>query len=204
VSVGFRLPPRGLSITNRFFRGRYYRLLWDRDLKDHGVTLVALDDAGNRFGDAMNDEFADWYREEVTRNTQRGKLEKARQGKVMAGHRVKYGFKLNRERDSLEVDVEKMAVVRRIFHMVGVEGFSMNAIYNTFEREGIPTPGGGRHWDRMFFSNCIFDDAFKPHTYEELRAMVEAGQMTREVFGQLNPEQSYGVWWFNQRRVKTQ
>jgi site-specific DNA recombinase len=189
---------------NRLFRSRFYRLLWDRDLKDHGVTLVALDDTGNRFGDAMNDEFADWYREEVAKNTQRGKLQKARVGKVMAGNRVKYGFKLNRERDGLEVDEEKMEVVRRIFRMVGLEGFSMNAIYNAFEREGIPTPGGGKHWDRAFFRNCIQDDAYKPHTHEELRAMVGAGQMTPEVLGRLDPDKCYGIWWFNQRRVKTQ
>src|SRR5215210_7491692 len=39
---------------NRLFRSRLYRLLWDQDLGEFGVKLVALDDTGNRFGDAMH------------------------------------------------------------------------------------------------------------------------------------------------------
>jgi len=35
---------------NRLFRSRLYRLLWDQDLGDLGVKLIALDDTGNRFG----------------------------------------------------------------------------------------------------------------------------------------------------------
>ena len=56
----------------------------------------------------------------------------------MAGHRVKYSFKLNTSRDGLLVDEEKMRVVRRIFRMVGVKGHSMNAVYKAFERERRP------------------------------------------------------------------
>jgi site-specific DNA recombinase len=56
---------------NRLFRSRFNRLLWDRDLEELGVRLVALDDTGNRFGDAMQDEFAEWEKEEIARRTQR-------------------------------------------------------------------------------------------------------------------------------------
>lgn len=56
---------------------------------------------------------------------------------------MKYGFKLNDARDGYEIDEEKMAVVRRIFHMIGVQGMSHNAIKRIFEREGLPAPGGG-------------------------------------------------------------
>ena len=44
---------------NRLFRSRLYRLLWDQDLGELGAKLIALDDTGNRFGDAMQDEFAE-------------------------------------------------------------------------------------------------------------------------------------------------
>ena len=44
---------------NRLFRARLYRLLWDQDLGELGVKLIALDDTGNRFGDAMQDEFSE-------------------------------------------------------------------------------------------------------------------------------------------------
>ena len=104
---------------NRLFKSRFYRLLWDRDLEDLGVRLVALDDTGNRFGDAMQDEFAEWEKEEIARRTTSGKLEKARQGKVVGGIPCpNYGFQLNEARDAYLVNDTTMPVVRRMFQMV--------------------------------------------------------------------------------------
>jgi hypothetical protein len=105
---------------------------------------------------------------------------------------------VNASRDGLLVDEEKRRVVRRIFHMVGAEGMSLNAVYNAFTREGIPTPGGGKHWDRRFLRACILDDAYKPHTFEEVAELVSP-----DVASRLDSGKSYGVWWFNQRRVQT-
>ena len=78
---------------DRFFRSRLYRLLWDRDLHDLGVRLLSLNDTGNRFGDAMQDEFAEWEREEITRRTTDGRLSKAREGRVVTTGRPRYGFR---------------------------------------------------------------------------------------------------------------
>src|SRR5215217_6101822 len=116
----------------------------------------------------------------------------------MAGPRVKYGFRLNAARDGLLVDEDKMSNVRRIFRMVGSEGHSMNAVYKTFEREGIPTPGGGKRWDRSFFRLAILDDVYRPHTYEEIEELVSP-----EVAARLDREQLYGIWWYNRLRVRT-
>jgi Recombinase len=55
------------------------------------------------------------------------------------------------------VDEDKMRNVRRIFRMVA-EGRSLNAVHKAFERERIPTPGGGKRWDRAFFRVAILDD----------------------------------------------
>jgi hypothetical protein len=48
----------------------------------------------------------------------------------------------------------------------------------------------------------VLDDVYRPHSHEELRAMVEAGQMTREVYARLDKHKSYGIWWFNRRRTR--
>ena len=116
----------------------------------------------------------------------------------MAGPRVKYGFRLNAARDGLLVDEEKMSNVRRIFRMVGTEGHSLNAVYKTFERERIPTPGGGKRWDRAFFRVAILDDVYRPHTYEEVEELVSP-----DVAARLECEQLYGIWWYNRLRVRT-
>jgi hypothetical protein len=75
---------------------------------------------------------------------------------------------------------------------------SRSQVYLALTREGIPTPGSGKHWDRTFFRARILDDVYKPHSYEEVAELVSP-----EVAAQLDPEKRYGIWWFNRRRKRT-
>src|SRR5215212_4041754 len=100
---------------NRLFRSRLYRLLWDQDLGGLGVKLVALDDTGNRFGDSMQDEFAEWEREEIAKRTQDGLLEKYRSGLIIKRKRGAYGYRASADGNALEVAESEMEVVRRIY-----------------------------------------------------------------------------------------
>jgi hypothetical protein len=61
------------------------------------------------------------------------------------------------------VDEEKMRRTLRIFRMVGAEGYSMHAVHKAFERERIPTPGGGKRWDRTFFRIAILERVQAAH-----------------------------------------
>jgi site-specific DNA recombinase len=125
----------------------------------------------------------------------RGKRRKAKEGKVVAGPRPNYGFRFNERRDGYLVDEDKMGVVRRIFRMVGVEGMTLNAARCTLEKEGIPTPSGRRSWSRQYLRDCIYDDTYLPHTFEEISQLV-----TPEVVSSLDPSLSYGVWWYGTER----
>jgi hypothetical protein len=58
-----------------------------------------------------------------------------------------------------------MAVVRRIFREVA-DGATFRAIALRLEREGVPTPRGAKFWDRSFFRHCVFDDVYRPHSFE--------------------------------------
>ncbi len=140
------------------------------------------------------------FRAKTAERSRRGKLRKAREGKVLAARIPDYGFRYNETRDGYEVDEETMPIVRRIFRMVGVQGATMHKVKRTFEREGIPTPQGGKYWDRPFFRECILDDVYKPHTREELDSLVAEGLMSLDVAAALDPHKSYGIWWFNRRR----
>jgi site-specific DNA recombinase len=188
---------------DRFAREPAYHYLLRREFEEHGTKIRALNDRGDdspegELTDGILDQLGKYERAKISERSRRGKLQKARQGKVMAGPRVKYGFKLNASRDGLLVDEEKMRVVRRIFRMVGTEGHSMNAVFKTFERERLPTPGGGKHWDRAFFRIAILDDVYKPHTYQEVEKLVSP-----EVAAGLDREKLYGIWWYNRLRVRT-
>jgi DNA invertase Pin-like site-specific DNA recombinase len=180
---------------NRLFRNRYWRLAYERDLYELGVTLVALDDTGNRFADAMNDEFADWYREEVAKNTVAGRMQKARQGKLLATTKPIYGFEYTPDRNAYTVADHKMAVVRRVMELVAETG-SLYATKKTLESEGIPAPGGSMVWWERSIRRMVENDAYRPHTYEELAPML-----TAEVRGRLDPNGEYGVVWYPQNKI---
>jgi site-specific DNA recombinase len=125
----------------------------------------------------------------------RGKRRKAREGKVVAGPRPNYGFLFNEKRDGYLVEEDKMVVIRRIFRMVGAEGMTLNATRCTLEKEGILTPSGRRSWSRQYLRNCIYDDSYLSHTFEEISQLV-----TQEVVGSLDPSCNYGVWWYGTER----
>ena len=91
-----------------------------------------------------------------------------------------------------------MAVVRRIFDMVGAEGKTLHAAKKILDREGVPTPGGARYWGKCFIRSVILDDVYRPHTYAEVRELVAP-----EVAARLDPEKRYGIWYYNVTRRKT-
>src|SRR5215216_2786962 len=114
---------------DRFAREPAYHYLLRQEFEEHGCKIRALNDRGDdspegELTDGILDQLGKYERAKISERSRRGKLQKAREGKIMAGHRVKYGFKLNGTRDGLLVDEVKMAVVRRIFRMVGSEGYT--------------------------------------------------------------------------------
>jgi site-specific DNA recombinase len=180
---------------DRFFRSRFYRLMWDQDMGELGVELLALNDTGNRFGDAIQDEFAEWEREVITERTRRGKLEKARQGKVLPGRQPHMGFTYH---DGVyEVDEARMAQVRRMFRMVGVEGKSLEAVKKTFERDGVPTQRNAERWDATVIRRMIDNDVYLARPYDVVAALVD-----HEVATRLDSEARYGIYWRNRDRWK--
>ena len=188
---------------DRFSRETAYHYLLRREFEEHGTKIRALNDRGDdspegELTDGILDQLGKYERAKIAERTRRGKIRKAREGKVMAGHRVKYGFRLNAARDGLLVDEEKMRIVRRIFRMVGAEGHTLSAVYREFEREGIPTPAGGKRWDQTFFRLAILDDAYRPHTHDEV-----AERVAPEVAARLDRDGLYGLWTYNRVHTRT-
>jgi DNA invertase Pin-like site-specific DNA recombinase len=180
---------------NRLFRARLYRLLWDQDLGELGVGLIALDDTGNRFGDAMQDEFAEWEREEIAKRTQDGLLEKCRRGLVIKRKRAAYGFRASEDGNALEVSEPEMEVVRRIFRSVA-EGVSVRSVRISLERDGIPAPSRISRWNHTTIKNIIATEVYAPHAYEEVAGLLDPGVAAR-----LDREAVYGLWAWNTRKT---
>jgi site-specific DNA recombinase len=188
---------------DRIAREPAYHYLLRREFEEHGTMIRAMNDRGDdspegELTDGILDQLAKYERAKIAERSRRGKLRKAREGKVVAGHTPNYGFRYNASRDGYEVDEEKMAVVRRIFRMVAVEGKTTHSVARTLEREGVPNPGGGRYWYKRRIKTMILDDVYRPRTLQEVDTLVAP-----EVAARLDPEGLYGIWWFNRRRTAT-
>src|SRR4028118_1946088 len=108
---------------DRFAREPAYLYLLRKEFEEHGCKLRALNDRGDdspegELTDGILDQLAKFERAKLAERSRRGKMRKAREGKVVAGALPNFGFKYNVSRDSYIVDEETMPVVRRIFHMV--------------------------------------------------------------------------------------
>jgi site-specific DNA recombinase len=186
---------------DRFAREPAYHYLLRKEFQEYGAKLRALNDRGDEspegeLTDGVLDQLAKYERAKFTERSRRGKLRRAREGKLLPTYRPDYGFKYNADRTNYVVDPEEMRVVERIIRMIGMEGATVHKVKSTFEREGMLSPGGKRYWGKFFIRERVTDDTYKSHSYEEVEALV-----TPEVAAKLDPKKRYGIWWFNRERV---
>ena len=198
---------------DRFAREPAYHYFLKREFEEHSCTLRALNDKGDdtpegQLTDGILDQLAKYERAKTAERSRRGKLRKVREGKIVAGPAPAYGFRFNSTRDGYEVDEQAMAVVGRIFRMVGAEGMSLRGVVMALNRERIELPAStsnrsGRWGVTFVRDHIVKDDLYKPHTFEELRQLVDEGVLSPEVLGRLDSGTTYGVAWFNKGRSYT-
>ncbi|MDP9474596.1 MAG: recombinase family protein [Actinomycetota bacterium] len=190
----------GVSVVATLFRDRLARGVYAQMLKEefaaHGTRLIALniqlDDSpeGDLQGGIM-DQFAAYERAKIAERTRRGKLQKARQGKILRNSRAHYGFRHDEAGEAYVVNEDEMAVVRRIFREVA-EGSSLHSIKRALDLEGVPTPNGGRYWGPSYLRTLVLEDVYRPHSYAEVKELV-----SQDVAARLDASRSYGVFWSN-------
>ncbi len=185
---------------DRFAREPAYLYLLKQEFEHYGTKVCSLNDRGDdspegELTEGILDQLAKFERAKIAERTRRGRLRKAREGKVIAGRQANYGFRYNEDRDGYVVYEPEMAAVRRIF-MIGAEGTSVCSVKAALDAANVPSPRGVC-WARTFIRECIFDDVYKPHTYEEVEALVSP-----QVAATLNPGQSHSIWWYNRRDVQ--
>jgi site-specific DNA recombinase len=135
----------------------------------------------------MLDQLAKYQRAKTAEQSRRGKLQKARQGKIVASPSPVYGFRYTKDRKGYEVDEAKIRVEKRIFEEV-VAGRTLRSIKRGLDSDGIPTPGGGQFWSHAYLKQLIAHDVYRPYTYEEVEGLVSP-----DVAARLDPNKSYGM-----------
>jgi site-specific DNA recombinase len=183
---------------DRFAREPAYLYILKEEFEAHGCALRAMNSRGDdspegELTDGMLDQLAKYERAKLMERGRRGKLQKARQGKL-PGRWAPMGF--SNADDGYVVDESRMAHVRRMFRMVA-EGASMYAVKRAFERDGVATQRGAEHWDATVIRRMIENDVYLAHTHEEVANLVSP-----EVAARLDPERSYGIFFYNKVRHK--
>ncbi len=192
---------------DRFSREPAYAHILREEFKEYGTRLRALNDVMSQ-DDSPEGELSEGVMEQVARYQYRklaqkgnaGKRNRARSGKIVPTTATTYGFVLSEDRERYVVDEDAMRTVRLVFEMIGRNGKTIRGAKKALERMGVPTPNGGRYWAVKTIRSMILQDAYRPHTAEEIRAFVDAGNMTAEVAARLDPNASYGIWWWGQFR----
>jgi site-specific DNA recombinase len=133
---------------DRFAREPAYVYLLREEFALHGCGLKSLNDRGDdspegQLTDGIMDQIARFERLKTAERTRRGKLQRAREGKIIPTRIVNYGFALNEDRTNYIVDEEKMRIVRRVLSMAA-DGTPIHGIKRVLDRERVPTPTGGR------------------------------------------------------------
>src|ERR687890_521386 len=187
---------------DRFAREPAYLWVLREELSEHGCKLRALNDRGDdspegMLTDGILDQLAKYERAKVAERTRRGLLQKAREGKVIKGPKANFGFRFNETDDGLIIYEPEMRIVEKIFSMAA-SGMGPKAMQTRLYAEGIPSPTGKAMWPhRVLKAQLILNDLYKPHSVEEITALVPP-----EVAKRLDPSKSYGIWWYNRRSVR--
>ena len=148
---------------------------------DHGD-----DSPEGQLTNGILDQLAKFEREKFKERSRRGKMRKAREGRISVTY-PKYGFRFKDDsRAELVVYEPEMLVLKKLFELA-TEGYGLTAICSRLSQEGIRTPRGCERWDQRAVRRIIFCDMYKPHTYTEVTELT-----TPEVAASLDPDKEYG------------
>ena len=180
---------------DRFAREPAYHYLLKKEFAEHGTRIRSLNDRGDdspegELTDGILDQLAKCERAKIAERTRRGMMRKAREGRVVVT-RPPYGFRYDERGDALVVHKPEMAVVEKMFRLAA-EGMGPNAIQTRLYRECVPTATGKPVWDPRTIKKMLMNDAYRPHTFEEISELLAPEATVRP-----DPGVEYGVQWYN-------
>ena len=186
---------------DRFAREPAYHYLLRREFEEQGTKIRALNDRGDEspegeLTDGILDQLGKYERAKIAERTRRGKLKKARSGSIVNAKRTRFGFRATPDGKGYEVDEEQMKVVRRIFHLIGVEKAGIREVIRNLKRATVLSPRGKSIWSQVTVRNVILEDSYKPHTFDQLKEIL-----SEPVLSTIDPTKTYGVYYFNRDKV---
>jgi len=141
---------------DRLSRKYAYQILLIEEFARHGVeTLFVKSPQGDSAEDQLLVQFqgmiAEYERAQILERSRRGKRHRAHSGEVSVLSNAPYGYHYVRKTDETPaaflVDEAEARVVRRVYEMYTVEGFTIAEIARWLNTAGVPTRKASR-WER--------------------------------------------------------
>ena len=190
--------------ADRITRDPGDRVVLDTEAERHGCRWAALDDWGDDSHEGqllkfMKGWMAKGERSKTAERMQRGKRQRAREGKIVPAGRAPLGFVY--ADGAYRVDKSDMMIVRKVFEL-SAAGNGLWTIKRALEGEGIRTAGSNRvgpseKWNVNTLRRIVQRDEYLAHGPDEIKELVTAENMTETVAATLDPAKLYGISWYN-------
>ena len=130
---------------DRLSRKLYHQMILAEEFEKQGIKLEFItQDMGTSPEDRMffnmRGLVSEYEREKIRERTMRGSREKARQGKVVSAGAIPFGLGYNKEKATLQKNLEKAQTVRLIFYAFANEDLSLQSLADRLNRLHVPTP----------------------------------------------------------------
>jgi site-specific DNA recombinase len=167
------------------------------EFKGHGTRVIALNQRGDdspegQLTDGLIDQVAKYERAKIAESTRRGRIKKAREGKIVGTGTPNYGFRYVDGR--YEIVEPEMEVVNLIFNLIA-DGNSVYEVASTLKDRAIRTRRGNL-WHRSSIRPLIFNDVYEGTFWynrfrKSYRTVRQGDRYITKVTSVPNPEESW-------------
>jgi len=154
---------------DRLARNHAHQLVLIEEFKRLGVDIVFVNRPLAQTPEdqlllQMQGVIAEFEREKIIERSRRGKLHKAKQGRVSVLSGAPYGYVYIAAGESgearYEIHPQEADVVRRVFNLYVDEGLSIGAIARVLTADHIPTRRGAPQWERSVVWGMLRNPAY--------------------------------------------
>ncbi len=121
---------------------------------------------------AVRGAVAQYEKAKIKDRMLRGKLEKARQGRVVNPGKLPVWLRVAADGQTMELDQDWTEVVRLVYHLFVDEGLTLRRIAQRLALVGQPTPSGGSQWQISTLHGWLRNSAANGELYQLTHRVV--------------------------------
>jgi site-specific DNA recombinase len=153
---------------DRLARKSAYQVLLLEEFQKTGIEVEFVkykpaETPEEQFALDMMGVFAEYERVKIADRCRRGRIYKAKMGKLSILPHAPYGYirhKVDDCTDTFKIDLAKSNIVKEIFFLYTHEKYSLGAICTHLDAKGISTPKNGKHWERSTLRDILKNETY--------------------------------------------